>query len=134
MKSSQSRRDEMFIAPQQIRPSKSRRDEMFIAPRASSNPEPIHGRQINHFAPKGADVHSSSASYKHYAATRLESLSAHQRSFHKLALSLLLFIGLSLALPGSAHAACSSGPCVRAGPRQAIWLLPTPFRPTLISK
>jgi len=40
-------------------------------------------------------------------------------SFHKLALSLVLFIGLSFALPGSAHAACSGGPCVGAGPRLA---------------
>src|SRR6266403_1907514 len=46
-------------------------------------------------------------------------LSANPMSFHKLALSLVLFIGLSFALPGSAHAACSGGPCVGAGPRLA---------------
>src|SRR5258708_402127 len=119
MKRSKSRGDVMSIAPQQIRLPKSRRDEMFIAPRASSNPEPIYGRQINHFAPKGADAHSSSASYKHSAATRLGNSSANRTSCLKLALSVLLFIGLFLASQVSARAACSGGPCVGAGPRLA---------------
>src|SRR5437870_5568355 len=44
---------------------------------------------------------------------------SNRMSCLKLALSLLLFIGLFLASQVSARAACSGGPCVGAGPRLA---------------
>ena len=98
--------------------SQSRRDVMFIDPSALLNSEPIYGRQ-KHSAPNEAASYSNTTDYKHFAATRLGNSSANRMSCFKLALSLLLFIGLFFALPGSAHAACAGGPCVGAGPRLA---------------
>lgn len=99
--------------------AQSRRDEMFIAPRASSNPGPIYGRQNESFAPKGASSHYPVVTYKYFAATRLTSTRVDRTRLHKLALTLLLLIGLFFAMPESARAACSGGPCVGAGPRLA---------------
>src|SRR5882762_8623705 len=102
-----------------MRRPESRRDEMFIAQLPLLNPEPIYGRQ-KHCAPKGPSSYSNAGNYKHSAATRLKTTGVNRTTMvHNLALTLLLLIGLSFALPGSAHAACSGGPCVGAGPRLA---------------
>src|SRR5258707_65473 len=94
-----------------MRRPESRRGEMFIAPLLLLNSEPIYGRQ-KYYAPKGACSAYYPAIYKHSAATRLTKL----RSFAFVA---LMIVGVIITHSDTAHAACSGGPCVGAGPRLA---------------
>ncbi len=98
--------------------SQPRRDVMFIGPSALLNSEPIYERQ-EHSAPNGASSYSSANNYKHSAATQLKTTGVNRTTVHKLALTLLLFIGLFFVAPDTARATCSGGPCVGAGPRLA---------------
>src|SRR6266436_4846869 len=102
-----------------MRRPESRRDEMFIAPLPLLNlnmPFPLSlwerarvrvlARKTNQVKVFLVSVPLPSPLPK---GEGVWNLSADRMSFHKLALSLLLLIGLSFALPGSAHAACSGG-------------------------
>src|SRR6266478_8893173 len=94
-----------------MRGTQSRRDVMFTGPSALLDSEPIYGRQ-KHSAPNGAASYSNAANYKYSAATRLTKL----RTF---AFVVLMIVGVIVTHSGTAHAACSGGPCVGAGPRLA---------------
>ncbi len=94
-----------------MRGTQSRRDVMFIGPSALLDSEPIYGRQ-KHSASNGAGSYSNAANYKHSAATRLTKL----RTFASV---VLMIVGVIVTHSDTAHAACSGGPCVGAGPRLA---------------